>query len=866
MFGFFALVIAVVSLIWVRRLADKVDRLQRLLDPAGTARARSSVAARPDRVRQVEPAETLSEAPRQPSAAVPRAKDRVRRAFRRDRERTGRDRAEPGPNWMVWLGGISVALAGVFLVKYSIDQGLLTPWTRVSLATLAGFVMHALAEWLPRKLGRPHPSFAALAASGSVTLFAAALAALHLYELVPPLVAFAFLAWVSIATTTLALRHGPVFAALGMLGSYAVPLLVGGESGRILEVLVYTLIVSATVLLVVRYVFRPWLWWGMLAGSVFWWLASLGMDQADGFRGFYLALLTGAAVWLPSIDWRRSPAGDAVEKAADGTGRDRESRSKRDFVSTGAIDASIRSALLVLILAQGISIASEPFTAMGAVSWAPLVAVVFLAGRSRKRCATLPWASLGVHGAAWTSTALSFEDFQIRWAQGPPAAQTELWLFSACFALLYTSFSWWNARTTSQVGLWVSLAVAAPVSWLAIAFVAGTSRAPSSEWAFLGAVLGLLYWLAGRKLYREKRYTIASWTVLGLSGAYSLAATMAFREAGLTLALAIQAIPLAWLAVRHGASNVTWLTKAILGAVVVRLTLNPWLPAYEGGPYWIWLTYGGATLSAFVASRFARSLPALQRWTEAVAAHLLVLACWVVTRDLVYGGEVFGEEYGLTEAAINTSVWAGLGLAYHWRSRVSRHVAPVYRWASRVVLSMALANYAVVLLILNPIWGEEAVGETPVWNLLLLAYGAPVALAYLASRYCEPLGARISSKIAPFALFMFVSLEIRHLWQGALDISLPTGDGEMATYSVAWLAMAVGAILAGGLRFGRGVYRAGMALLLLTTCKVFVLDMSGLTGLLRAASFMGLGLSLLGLAYLHQKFGREEALPDTVDS
>ena len=84
----------------------------------------------------------------------------------------------------------------------------------------------------------------------------------------------------------------------------------------------------------------------------------------------------------------------------------------------------------------------------------------------------------------------------------------------------------------------------------------------------------------------------------------------------------------------------------------------------------------------------------------------------------------------------------------------------------------------------------------------------------------------------------------------------------MVTYSVAWLAMAVAAILAGGLRFGRGVYQAGMALLLLTTCKVFVLDMSGLTGLLRAASFMGLGLSLLGLAYLHQKFGRASAPPE----
>ena len=152
---------------------------------------------------------------------------------------------------------------------------------------------------------------------------------------------------------------------------------------------------------------------------------------------------------------------------------------------------------------------------------------------------------------------------------------------------------------------------------------------------------------------------------------------------------------------------------------------------------------------------------------------------------------------------------------------------------------MSLANYGGVLLILNPLWGAEAVGETRVWNLLLLAYGAPVILAYLASRHYEPFGARLPGKVAPLALFVFVCLEIRHLWQGALDLALPTGEGEMATYSVVWLCMAVGAILAGGMRFGPGVYRAGMALLLLTTCKVFLVDMSGLTGLLAPGASPG---------------------------
>jgi uncharacterized membrane protein len=44
-----------------------------------------------------------------------------------------------------------------------------------------------------------------------------------------------------------------------------------------------------------------------------------------------------------------------------------------------------------------------------------------------------------------------------------------------------------------------------------------------------------------------------------------------------------------------------------------------------------------------------------------------------------------------------------------------------------------------------------------------------------------------------------------------------------------------------------------MLLLALVIAKLFLVDMSGLEGLLRVASFMGMGLGLLGIAYLHQK-------------
>src|SRR5262249_12262947 len=51
-------------------------------------------------------------------------------------------------NWLVWLGGLALALGASFLVKLSVDHGLLTPVVRVLLGTLFGVGLWAGAEWL----------------------------------------------------------------------------------------------------------------------------------------------------------------------------------------------------------------------------------------------------------------------------------------------------------------------------------------------------------------------------------------------------------------------------------------------------------------------------------------------------------------------------------------------------------------------------------------------------------------------------------------------------------------------------------------------------------------------------------------------
>jgi uncharacterized membrane protein len=105
--------------------------------------------------------------------------------------------------------------------------------------------------------------------------------------------------------------------------------------------------------------------------------------------------------------------------------------------------------------------------------------------------------------------------------------------------------------------------------------------------------------------------------------------------------------------------------------------------------------------------------------------------------------------------------------------------------------------------------------------------------------------------LAAVSALVFVSLQIRHLWQGAVSIHLFTGDGELYSYSVVWLMIATVTILYAASRQRRHYYLWGMGLLLVVVAKLFLIDMAHLDGQWRVASFMGLGLSLLVLAYLY---------------
>jgi uncharacterized membrane protein len=102
-------------------------------------------------------------------------------------------------------------------------------------------------------------------------------------------------------------------------------------------------------------------------------------------------------------------------------------------------------------------------------------------------------------------------------------------------------------------------------------------------------------------------------------------------------------------------------------------------------------------------------------------------------------------------------------------------------------------------------------------------------------------------------IFAYLSLENRALFHGSVLRDGITSDAEWYAYSAIWLLYGA-SLLGAGIVTGLAAFRyASLAIIMLTITKVFLSDLSHLSGILRALSFIGLGLVLVGIGYFYQR-------------
>jgi uncharacterized membrane protein len=276
------------------------------------------------------------------------------------------------------------------------------------------------------------------------------------------------------------------------------------------------------------------------------------------------------------------------------------------------------------------------------------------------------------------------------------------------------------------------------------------------------------------------------------------------------------------------------------------------------GQHWPLYGYGIPIVLFYFAARWLKSSGHYKSAT-ALEGISLGLAISLVSLELrvLIGGGLTTDEPQLLEVAAHILTWLGAAYGLMYRQQIFSSLISL--WGARILLGVSCVAIVFVSLgSLNPIVTEDPIPGNVVFNALLLAYLAPVVLLGFIARRLDSVGwreFRPAFGILALVLAMaYVTLETKRVFQGHALVAWSLSGAESYAYSAVWLASAL-ALFAAGIRLGRQYIRyAGLGVMVLVVLKVFLWDMSGLEGLYQIGSFLGLGLSLVGIGWLYQRF------------
>lgn len=763
-------------------------------------------------------------------------------------------------NWVYVVSAVSLALAGVFLVQYGIESGILTPWMRVAAAIALGAALILGGERLRRRAnvhdGQASYLPATFSGAGIVAIFAGVLAARQIYDLIGPAPTLAGL----VATAGLAIGlgwfNGSFLAGIGLLGAAAAPFLTGGGGSAPDWFYAYYVLVAAIGLTVDT--MRRWAWVSALAMVLAY--AGGGVSRGFGAGETGWMLLLAALPVLATVITERA----LVPRQAGPSFVETRFRRLPSFPVRLVAGSVLATSALLVPMAQASSA-----SAMVALIVLAVLAVLFLLWASEAEgLADLPvlpaLAFLALIAlAAWSGAPL-YAEFEARAIDlrppetAPPGTLTWIVGLVAVMVVAGAVRSWRKGALARDQGRaavvlagaaaaelqfhWDPVPVTGPFLWALM--VMGL--------AALTAALALDY--ARRDGGQHSRTATAGLMALTL---VALSLSVMTSGAPLVLALSALVVAAAWLDRRFDLPEMTLFLQAGAAVLTYRIVVDPGVFWAESLPMTDFLAGFLGPVAAGLASLWLigdRPRPLSRAVMETATALWKVgFLDAAIVRWLDGAGSFTPAHMG---ASLFALPWIGNFLSQSYRA----HRSPVLR---RLRLALAgvsavvgLGVMALAATVLNPLlpYSDRVIGP-PVADSLALAYLVPGLVLLAAGQRLPGLAHWVrwivtASGIALVALAL--GLEIRRLWQGPdLDLDYGVLQGELYTYTVALMLVGAGLLVAALTRRSATLRRAAMTVIALTIAKVFLIDAAGLSGLTRVISFLGLGLSLAGLAWLN---------------
>ncbi len=773
-----------------------------------------------------------------------------------------------GTKWTVWVGGLALALGGIFLVRYSIEAGLLGPEVRIALGAAFAACLAIAGEYARRTdmtanlAGVPSAYIpGVLTAAGVLTGFATIYAAYALYEFLPPTLAFILLAGCSFAALSASWLHGPGLAAMGLVGSYATPALIATQTPKAWPLFIYLLFVTGASYFAAR--LKGWLWLAVsaTAGAVAWGLLWCAGNWSTGDiipMGFYvLALMAGAAYFLAYMSEEETKTD--IDETKD------LALQQMDWAASGVLAAIT---FLVLPAVRQDDYSTQSLVLLGAAT----LMVLAIAWRWRNLSTLIVWAAalFGTLYLTWHIPQLAAATPSQAYLDTTPVPPPELWIFllvGAVFGAGFAAAGFVKTIHGTSHPFWILTSAIVPIVIFAYSYLRATNFEQDVPFGLVGLAIAALYVGASDVIFRKGVDEVWGWR----SGCYAAAAVIALalaftillEKGWLTIALALVAPGLGWVALKRPVPGLRYLAAGMAAVVMARLVFDPVIigNAIGSTPILNWLLYGyGVPAAAFIGASLLFRQHTDDRCIqilEAAGILCIVALTGLQIRHLLNDGNVYSQHFDLWELSIHTI--SMLGLAIGLQRLYDRTSRLTVEWAAAI---LGMAGLAAILLghllFWNPVLTGDSIGEGRFFNLLLLAYVVPALLCcalYWVSygrrkeRYVTAIGAT-----ALLLLLAYITLENRALFHGAYLQAGLTSDAEWYAYSAIWLVYGVG-LLASGIVTNLAALRyASLAIIILTVAKVFLSDLSHLSGILRALSFIGLGLVLVGIGFFYQRF------------
>jgi len=788
------------------------------------------------------------EPPPAPAASVPLTAPKPPRRFEWERF--------IGVNLPIWLGAIALCIAGYFFVSYAIESGFFTPEFRVLAALAAGLGFLAAAEFVRRRATTDNTSAiaAALASAAIATLYATAYIASVTYALIPQFVGFAAMAAVTALAIVIALAFGQVVAVVGLLGGYLTPALFASEAPSALTLFGYLTALHVAMFGVIRLKS----WWQLtlpaLLGPAVWivlWSQVFGFEAQPIIASVFLILVPVVVGMAASRAWLDSEESSWLVGGQPGWAR-RALPLSVGLASLGFL-AFLSASGFAIVFWQGLIIFGILTVAVGFL-WPLSLSYLQFLPLAASVLALLTWRATGYVEVAFITGALSaifgFGALdQFRRLRRPVAWASALAFVALFFfAIALFKVSGWQS-VLEQKHLWALAALALAAAFTGLLWVFGPRVEPAEERsrvyaALAGAVTTFISLTAVIELDPVLFPASAAVAVVGLAAVHGRVPVRRLR-----VLAAIYAVVYGLLAVGAGAAITS--SGSPLAFVLAK--------SLEEAPLVLLILPGLAFFGA--ATLFQRS-PAAGQSKPLVdcldAASILMLALgifYLVTPNIA--GRLLADAYVTGAKLANPElVLAAVAVfAGHVLARRALYIAGLLL-ALLVAVAMLLGLVAPVY----SFWPAFDLPAVAIFSIALLTLGLP-ALIYLGiGRFLRGetnlalanIG-RGLSVFAVFVLFTLILVEIRHAYHPE-RLQGPMTSAEFYSYSIGMLAFGVGLLLFGVALQNRGARALSFVFVLAATVKVFLFDAASLEGLWRVLSFLGMGLSFLGISWAYARY------------